>query len=99
MSYIIDWLEQNLQACPIKERFGFDCLGCGAQTALIQLLKGNFVDSFIIYPGLVPIILLFVLFFMQIVFKSRIIYKVLKIWFIFTVFIIVIGYIIKLINL
>ena len=99
MNYIIDWLEKNQQLCPVKERIGIDCFGCGAQTALIQLLKGNFVESVLSYPGLIPIILLFVLFFLQIIFKSKIIYKVLKIWFIFTAIVIMIGYIIKLINL
>ena len=99
MSFIVDWLEKNQSLCPIKERIGFDCLGCGAQTALISLLRGNLIESFLAYPALIPLIILVIIFFIQIIFKSKIAYSILKFWFIFTIIIIVVGYMFKLISL
>jgi hypothetical protein len=99
LSRLINWLEKHQQVCPFKQHYGFDCLGCGAQRALILLLKGEFTESIITYPGLIPIIFLIILYFIQLISKSGTAYKILKIWLIFTTLIIVIGYIIKIINL
>jgi hypothetical protein len=35
-----------------------DCPGCGIQRSISLLLQGNIVDSFLMYPALIPIILL-----------------------------------------
>ena len=36
-----------------------DCPGCGLQRSLALLLKGEFVESFLMYPGLFPMMALF----------------------------------------
>lgn len=97
--YLINWLEKHQQICPFKQHYGIDCLGCGAQRAFIYLLKGEFTESFISYPGLIPILILVIIYIIQLVSKSKIVYRVLKIWLIFTTLIILTGYIIKIINL
>jgi len=99
LSTLINWLEKHQQACPFKEHYGIDCFGCGAQRAFVLLLKGEFIESITIYPALIPIIILAIIYLIQIVSKSKIVYKILKFWLIFTATIIVIGYIYKIINL
>ncbi len=89
---LINWLEKHQQTCPFKEYFKIDCLGCGAQRAFIFLLKGQFIESIINYPALIPILFLIILYFIQIISKSIIVYKILKFWLIFTTSILVIGY-------
>ena len=42
-AYVADiWLP----SCPINGTFGIECFGCGTNRALIQLVKGNFVQAF-----------------------------------------------------
>jgi len=56
MQKIIDFFESHMQACQIKTVTGFDCPGCGTQRSFILLLKGNFLESFYLYPALIPFI-------------------------------------------
>jgi len=42
--------------CHWKSTYGIDCFGCGFQRALNLLLEGNLIDSFKMYPALIPII-------------------------------------------
>jgi len=45
--------------CHWKSTYGIDCFGCGFQRALNLLLEGNLIDSFKMYPALIPIIFTF----------------------------------------
>ena len=38
--------------CAYKQLFGIDCPICGSQRALLLLLKGDFVGSWVMYPPL-----------------------------------------------
>jgi hypothetical protein len=51
------WLQSHLISCPFKSLTGIDCPGCGFQRSTLALLEGRFVDSFILYPPLIPILL------------------------------------------
>lgn len=51
--------EKHLLPCFSKQVFGVDCPGCGLQRSLVLLLKGEFADSFLMYPGLLPMMALF----------------------------------------
>ncbi|WP_316835671.1 DUF2752 domain-containing protein [Pedobacter nutrimenti] len=42
--------------CPFKHLTGYDCPGCGFQRSLLALLKGDFKDSFSLYPPTVPLL-------------------------------------------
>jgi len=53
------WLQNHLVPCPFKYFTGIDCPLCGFQRALILLIKGNFYDSFILYPPAIPLLFFF----------------------------------------
>lgn len=99
MSPIVEWLEQNQKPCLFKKHLGIDCPGCGMQTAFIELLKGNFIDSIKAYPPLIPIIILFTFLLLHVIFKFKFGSSFLKYWFIFTVLITFLSYIYKIIFL
>ena len=73
-----------------------ECLGCGMQTALILLLKGEFIESIKTYPALLPVMFLISFLILHIIFKFSRGAFVLKISFIFTVTIMALNYIIKI---
>ena len=55
--------------CVNKKVFGIECLGCGTQRAMMQMLQGNFVEAIIIFPAIYTTILLF--FFIGLLFIDR----------------------------
>lgn len=61
---LANYLEKHQQSCYFKSEFGVECLGCGTQRACIELLRGNFVQSFQHQPS----VILFILFSIGIVF-------------------------------
>ena len=84
-------------SCPYKKYFGIDCFGCGMQRALIQLLKGNIVESFHLYPALIPMIFLFLFLVAHLIFKFKNGATWLKYQFIFVAALVVINFIAKLV--
>lgn len=66
---LIHWLEQHMLPCPVKSLFGVDCPGCGMQRSFIELMKGNIADSLLLYPALIPTMLMIGLLIAQLVFK------------------------------
>lgn len=72
MFYImVEWLEQHLFTCSIKEHFGIDCPGCGSQRALIALLKGNVLDSLHYHVALIPFIITIFALILQLILKKE----------------------------
>lgn len=65
-------MEEFMLPCLNKKLFGLDCLGCGAQRALLLVLKGEFSSAFYMYPAIYSILLLlvFLLFNLFIKFKQ-----------------------------
>jgi hypothetical protein len=51
--------EKLMLPCFSKQVFGIDCPGCGLQRSVALLLKGELVESFLMYPGLLPMMALF----------------------------------------
>lgn|SRR5690554_6130510 len=94
---LINWLENNLLACPYKKYFDIDCMGCGMQRAFIALLKGNFVESFLIYPPLFSMIIMLLLLPLHIIFKFKHGAAWLKYLFIFNIAVVIINFIVKII--
>nr|WP_199162261.1 DUF2752 domain-containing protein [Elizabethkingia sp. ASV34] len=45
--------------CVIKENTGVDCPGCGLQRSVEYLLNGEVMKSLQIYPGLIPLVCVF----------------------------------------
>jgi len=50
--------EDYMAACLIKENFGFECLGCGAQRAFWLLMQGDFKEAFHMYPAIYSLLVL-----------------------------------------
>ena len=93
----LDWLEHHLLPCPTKYFFGVECPGCGMQRAIIELLRGNLVESIKLYPPLIPMLLMLVVLVINLKVNSAVWQKVLKYFFIANVAIILINYIFKFI--
>lgn len=98
MLLFVSWLEKNLIPCPYKHYLGIDCPGCGMQRSIIELLKGNFVESFQAYPALIPLMILLLFLGLHLKFKFTHGAQIVKYLFIFVVSIVVINYIFKLIT-
>ncbi|MFM7021538.1 MAG: DUF2752 domain-containing protein [Flavobacteriales bacterium] len=71
METIVSWLENHTLTCWMKALTGMDCPGCGFQRSLILLLKGDLVASFLQYPALLPVIALFVILILHLIFKFQ----------------------------
>lgn len=45
--------------CFNKQIFGVDCPGCGLQRSALLLFQGEFAAAFQMFPGILPMLLLF----------------------------------------
>jgi hypothetical protein len=98
MNRLIEWLEAHQLPCYYKQWMGIECLGCGMQTALILLLKGNILESLQTYPALIPVMFLVTFLILHILFKFRHGALILKISFIFTLAVMIASYVIRLLS-
>jgi hypothetical protein len=96
---ITNWLQNHLIPCPFKKLTGIDCPGCGFQRSIIALIKGNFGESFHLYPATVPLLVttVFVVFAIKLNIDNRNIIK--KVLYMVTGGIITISYVYKIYNL
>ena len=95
---IINWLESNAQPCFYNKFLGIECPGCGMQRSLIELLKGNFTESFMLYPALLPTVFLISFLIVHLIFKFQKGALILKILFVINVLIIVLHYIYNILT-
>jgi len=94
---LISWLESHTGTCRFHEETGLLCPGCGLQRSVIALLKGDLIESFLLFPPLLPLLAMFSFLAVHLIFKLRHGAMVLKIMYIANVAIILINFIIKLI--
>jgi hypothetical protein len=78
-----------------KATTGMECPGCGTQRAFVRMTEGRPVDSFALFPALVPMFILFLLVPVQIKFAARISSDWVLSLFIVTVFIIFGSYFLR----
>lgn len=97
MLNLTNWLEQHSRTCFYKENFGFDCLGCGFQRAIIELLRGNIWESIKQYPALIPLIILFIVLLSHLKFRHKHGAFAIKALFLLSVTLIVGNFLLKLI--
>ena len=85
---IIDWLKQKELSCLFKKYFDFDCPGCGFQRSVVELLKGNILESFVLFPTTYALVIFFGCFFInnKYHFTDSIIILNVGLFFVFTVF-------------
>ena len=93
---LINWLENHQAACIYKKFLGIRCPGCGMQTSLIALLKGNFIESITEYPALIPTVLMFIFLILHLIFKFKNGSKILFSLFILNLLLILTNYFLKL---
>lgn len=86
-------------SCPIKAQLGIDCMGCGMQRALLELLRGNLLASIRLYPGLLPLMLSYLITIAHVIGKFRHGASAAKWSFLTAVAIVVVSYILKLATL
>ena len=98
MHSFLDWLSLHLLSCPFKSHFGIDCPGCGLQRSVLALLKGNFIDSFKLYPATMPLIFIVVFTFIHLKVDFKFGAQLIKITFVAIAVIILINYIYKIYN-
>ena len=84
-----------LLPCAYKSLFGIDCPICGFQRALVWLLNGDFTQSFSIYPPLLPVVVLMVIFSLHLLKRKLISRKFLNYYSLFVLTFISVNYIIK----
>jgi hypothetical protein len=93
---IITWLENHQMTCVIKKITHFDCPGCGIQRSIIELLKGNLIESIKLYPPTIPILFLFAMLGAYLIIKWNKGYIHLKYAYFFCTATIVINYFFKI---
>ncbi|WP_251619980.1 DUF2752 domain-containing protein [Odoribacter lunatus] len=84
--------------CLIKRYLGIECPGCGLQTAILLLLKGEWKAAFVTYPALFGLILFFILGGLRLCGVKKITSEYLKIIGFACLATILISYLLKLTN-
>ncbi|MBV8328764.1 DUF2752 domain-containing protein [Chryseobacterium sp.] len=52
-------IEDFMLTCPSKKFLGVECLGCGAQRAVVLVFEGKFYEAFQMYPAVYTLLLFF----------------------------------------
>ncbi|PWN68018.1 DUF2752 domain-containing protein [Chryseobacterium oncorhynchi] len=52
-------IEDFMLTCPSKKFLGVECLGCGAQRAIVLVFEGKFSEAFHMYPAVYTLLLFF----------------------------------------
>jgi hypothetical protein len=94
---IIHWLETHQLPCLFKTITHFDCPGCGMQRSFILLMKGDLAGSIMMFPALIPIILLFAFLGVHLAARFRQGANILKYAFILCAGIMMVSYIYRLV--
>ncbi|RXM39553.1 hypothetical protein BOQ62_10260 [Chryseobacterium sp. CH21] len=81
--------------CPSKKFLGVECLGCGAQRAIVLVFEGKFAEAFQMYPAVYTLLLFFFTLGLSFIDKRRKYGNILMIMIIVNLIIMVIGYMYK----
>lgn len=82
--------------CINKKLFGYECMGCGAQRALILLFKGEFNAAFHLFPAIYTTVLFFVVVGLHFIDKTRNYHKIIISLAVINAVIMIISYIYKI---
>ncbi|SHM08099.1 Protein of unknown function [Chryseobacterium carnipullorum] len=50
-------IEDFMLTCPSKKFLGIECLGCGAQRAIVFVFEGKFSEAFHLYPAVYTVLI------------------------------------------
>lgn len=79
--------------CAYKQLFGIDCPVCGFQRSLLHLIEGNFKESFLTYPPLVPALLAIGIFLVHLMDKNLVSRKFLMRYAVVVLVVVMLNYI------
>ncbi|WPO92183.1 DUF2752 domain-containing protein [Chryseobacterium sp. HR92] len=85
-------IEDFMLTCPSKKFLGVECLGCGAQRAIVLVFEGKFSEAFQMYPAVYTLLLFFFILGLSFIDKKRKYSNILIIMVIINLIIMVIGY-------
>ncbi len=57
--------------CQIKKYIGVECPGCGAQRSFFHLIKGEIIESLMLFPALIPVLFTFLFLGIHLIFKFK----------------------------
>ena len=97
MNAFIDFLQAHLFACSFKSTFGIECPGCGTQRAFIALLRGDLFLGLRLNPSLIPLLFTLIYSFLHLRFKFPNGARNIVLSFSFTVSVMLVNFVIKLI--
>lgn len=81
--------------CPSKKYLGIECLGCGAQRAIVLVFEGKFSEAFQMYPAVYTLLLFLLTLGASFIDKKRKYGHILIIMIVVNLIIMVVGYIYK----
>lgn len=64
-------IEDFMLSCPSKKFLGVECLGCGAQRAIVLVFQGKFSEAFQMYPAVYTLLVLFLFIILSFIDKKR----------------------------
>ena len=88
-------IDDFMLTCPSKKFLGVECLGCGAQRAVVLVFEGKFAEAFQMYPAVYTLLIFFIILGLSFIDKKRKYSNILLIMIIINLIIMVIGYIYK----
>lgn len=95
---MISWWQQHMLPCAYKSFFGIDCPICGAQRSFLFLLRGDFADSFKMYPPLLFVLTLMATAIIRLMFPSTIKTKKIKQYAVVVLVVISLNYTYKIVT-
>ncbi|UKB80806.1 DUF2752 domain-containing protein [Chryseobacterium sp. MEBOG07] len=88
-------IEDFMLSCPSKKFLGVECLGCGAQRAIVLVFEGKFSEAFQMYPAVYTLLLFFFILGLSFIDKKRKYSNILMIMIIVNLIIMIIAYLYK----
>jgi len=82
--------------CAMKTFFGIDCPICGFQRSLMLLLDGELKKSFLMYPPLLPVLALIIIFILRLIKRNIIKPQYFHRYCVLVLAVVTINYVIKL---
>jgi hypothetical protein len=88
-------IEDFMLSCPSKKFLGVECLGCGAQRAIVLVFEGKFSEAFQMYPAVYTLLLFFFTLGLSFIDKKRKYSNILMIMVIVNLIIMITAYLYK----